>query len=161
MSAATDRANALIASTFGRVPDAVRLAQLASLAVRIELHLLRRLRLDFLPNADVGTEADLWFSPLVESRGIDAVVLEKDVAHALRAGLTTHPRLTEIIDALTDAHRTEPATIVLEEKVNAIALEQGRAAIEQIDLELRGAIAAMRESDERAREIARWFLRAA
>ncbi len=49
-------------------PDAFRLARLASLAVAIEPGLIRRLRLEFLKDADVGTEADLWFGSIVESR---------------------------------------------------------------------------------------------
>jgi hypothetical protein len=151
---------ALIESVNDRFPDAVRLARVASLAVRIEPHLLRRLRLRLVREADVGAEADLWFSQLVESRGVDAIVLQHDVAAILRDELTGHPRLDEIVAILVDAHRGEPSTIMLEEKVNALAVQRGAAAIDQIDRELRAAIVAMRESDTRAREIARWFLRA-
>ena len=46
-------------------PAAVRLARAVSLAVRVEPELLRRARLALVPGADAGTEADLWFSPLV------------------------------------------------------------------------------------------------
>ena len=91
----------------------------------------------------------MWFSHLVDSRGIDAIVLEKDVAHVLRSELTTHPRLERIIAVLTDAHRDEPPTIMLEETVNTLAVLRGREAIEDIDRELRAAIVAMRESDAR------------
>jgi len=155
-----ERATALIAAAAGRMQDAVRLAELASLAVRIEPHLLRRLRIDYLPNADVGVEADLWFSHLVDSRGTDAVVLEKDVAHVLRERLSVHPRLADVVAALEEAHRDEPPTIVLEEKLNAIAVQRGASAVEAIDIELRAAIIGIREGDDRARDVARWFLRA-
>jgi hypothetical protein len=156
-----EEAAARIASVNERFPDAVRLARVASLAVRIEPHLIRQLRRRLVRDADVGTEADLWFSLLVESRGVDAIVLHRDVAAILRDELTGHARFDEIVSILVDAHRNEPSTIRLEEKINALAVEKGAAATGAIDLELRAAVVAMRDSDARAREIARWFLRAA
>jgi len=149
-----------IASVGARSPDAVRLARVASLAVRVEPFLLRRLRLHLLRDADVGAEADLWFSLLVESRGLDAIVIHRDVAAILREELKGYDRFGEIVSILTDAHRDAPPTIVLEERINALAIEKGDGAIADIDRDLRAAIVAMRESDARAREIARWFLRA-
>jgi hypothetical protein len=155
-----DEGVARIESVAARFPDAVRLARVASLAVRIEPHLVRQLRLRLVRDADVGAEADLWFSMLVESRGVDAIVLHRDVAAILRDELSGHPRFDEIVSILVEAHRGAPSTIALEEKVNALAVRDGAAAGDQIDRELRAAILAMRESDARAREIARWFLRA-
>ena len=149
-----------IASVVERSPDAVRLARVASLAVRLEPHLLRQLRLKLLRDVDVGAEADLWFCPLVESRGVDAIVLDRDVAEILREEIEPSS-LESVIAIVSDAHAHEPATLRLEEKVNALAVTGKRAALDDIDRELRGAIVAMRESDARAREIARWFLRAA
>ena len=48
-------------------PGVTRLARLVSLAVRVNSALLRRMRITLAPELDVGVEADLWFSPLVES----------------------------------------------------------------------------------------------
>jgi GTPase SAR1 family protein len=142
-------------------PDAWRLARLASPAVRIEPHLLRSLRVELLPDADVGTEADLWFSPVVESQGVDAIVLDANVADLLRRDLASEAELFHRAnDLIRRAHEHLPPALQLEERINAIALIGGAAAITHIDDELRAAIRAMTESAERAGEIARWVLRA-
>jgi hypothetical protein len=144
-------------------PDAMRLARVASLAVRIEPHLLRRLRLELVPHADVGTEADLWFSDLVESRGTGAIVLRPDVSRRLRVHLARDPGLLGRAIAITeDAHRDAPSTLRLEEQVNGLALLRGENSADAVDEALRPAIAVMVGADrDRALEIARWLLRAA
>ena len=82
-------------------PEAVELSRYASLAVRVDAPLLRRLRLAFMPGSDAGVEADLWFSDLSESRddeglvfdGHVAAVLQPDrLAGALLAGPQPHSR---------------------------------------------------------------------
>lgn len=143
-----------------RRPRAVDLARLASLAVRIEAPLLRRLRLELLPEADVGAEADLWFSALIESRGPTSIVLHPEVAAQLREELGADPALERAIEILREAHANEPPTIRLEEEVNALAVARGRDALPDIDAALRRAILTLRESEERGLEIARWILRA-
>ena len=55
-------------------PDALRLGELVSLAARIEPELLRAVRLELTP-FDAAAEADLWFSPLVETRTADWIAL--------------------------------------------------------------------------------------
>jgi len=142
-------------------PDAWRLARLASPAVRIEPHLLRSLRVELLPDADVGTEADLWFSPVVESQGVDAIVLDAQTADVLRRDLAGEADLfRRASDIIERAHEQLPPALRLEERINAIALLEGEAAAGRIDDELRTAIRAMTTSPERAGEIARWVLRA-
>jgi hypothetical protein len=142
-------------------PDAWRLGRLASPAVRIEPHLLRSLRIELLPDADVGTEADLWFSGIVESQGVDAIVLDAQVADLLRNDLAAEAGLfRRSIAIITRAHEHLPSALRLEERINALALIEGAAAIGRIDDELRAAIRAMTQSAERAGEIARWVLRA-
>jgi len=144
-----------------RNPDAVRLARLASLAVRVEPHLLRRLRLELLPEVDVGTEADVWFSPLVESRGADAVVLDPQAVDVLREDLANERELFERVRNVTrDAHANAPPSIRLEEEINGLALLNGGDVVALIDEALRPAIRAIGEGGERALEIAHWARRA-
>lgn len=142
-------------------PDAVRLARLASLAVRVDSPLLRRLRLELLPDADVGSEADLWFSTLVESRGADFVVLDAPVARLLQDSLARDAALLAAATRVTlDAHRDAPAAIQLEEQITAIALSGAPDAVEQIDRALQPALRALALGGDRALEVSRWMLRA-
>lgn len=67
--------------------DALALAQLASLAARVEPELLRALRLELLTSADVAAEADVWWSGLVESRSPIAIRLAREALPRLRQGL--------------------------------------------------------------------------
>jgi len=76
MSAVIDAAAERLRWLADTSPDAWRLARLASIAVRIEPNLLRRLRTELLREADVGVEADLWFSAIVESQAVGIPVGE-------------------------------------------------------------------------------------
>jgi len=153
---ATERLQELVAEA----PDALRLARLASLAVRVERHLLRRLRLDLLPGADVGSEADLWFSPIIESRGSSSFVIDSTVALLLRADLAREPETFERAVRITEfEHRHMPASIRLEEQLHVIAARGGNDVLARIDEAMAPALRALRE-DERAKEVARWAMRA-
>ncbi len=57
---------------------AVTLARAVCLAVLVEPGLLRRARIALVPGASVGTESDLWFSPLVLTRNVTGIVLDPD-----------------------------------------------------------------------------------
>ena len=92
-AAAQTQAQALIDNVRGAQPHSLALAKLVSPAAYVEPQLLRRLRLRLLPSADVGAEADLWFGDLVDSRGVDSIVLDRDVASLLRAELKQQPSL--------------------------------------------------------------------
>src|SRR5262245_12264463 len=98
VSSQAEWAHGVIAALASRAPDVIRWATLSSVAVRIEPHLIRRLRLNLLPDADVGTEADLWFSPLVESRGADAVVFGNAIVKELWPRLVSDALRDEAID---------------------------------------------------------------
>jgi hypothetical protein len=68
--------------------DPVRsLARWCSLAVLAEPGLVRSLRLDLAPELDASAEADLWWSPLVESRTTRGIVLEAAAAAEFRGEL--------------------------------------------------------------------------
>jgi hypothetical protein len=118
-----------------RRPKAVRLALLASLAARIEPALLRRLRLEVGPDLDldVGSEADLWFSPLVESRNPVAMVLRPDAAAELRHELYGHDpdRARRARQVVAEVHAQAPPTIQLLESLAWLALSESR----QVEIE--------------------------
>ena len=155
---AAERLNTLHAAR----PDVVRLAQATSIAVRVDSSLLRSVRLACVPEADVGVEADLWFSPLVESRGVTAIVFDQHVARQLQDSLPREPAfLSRVIAATKKAHASAPPALRLEEDICAAALRHGEAAASEIDALLRPALRAFTDSEQRGREIARWWLRAA
>jgi hypothetical protein len=141
-------------------PDALRLAQLVSLAVRVEPHFLRRMRLDLLPAADVGSEADLWFSPIIESRGSSSFVIDSTIALLLRRDLAREPETLEhAAKIIALEHRHMPALIQLEEQVHVIAARGGDDVLTRIDEAIAPALRALHEGT-RAKEVARWAMRA-
>src|SRR5437016_5932216 len=83
----TELAEAVIDDLARRTPHVVRLAQLASIAARIEPELIRTLRLKLMPGVETGVEADLCFSPLVQSYSTHAVVFSAAVTEVLRQRL--------------------------------------------------------------------------
>lgn len=143
-------------------PDAAALATLASLAVRIDSALLRRLRLQLLPRAEPGIEADVWFSGLHESRGRDGLVLDAQVQQQLRARLAQLPagddgmrpleRAWQITAAL---HADAPEALQAEQALTIEALRGGDGLAARIDSLLAPALAAMAGGgDARALEVA-------
>jgi CHAT domain/NACHT domain len=101
---------------------AVELAVLASLAVRVEPELLRLLRLRLAPHLDAATEADLWFSPLVQARGHDGIAFSAEVAEVLRDRLREDPRLTRAWEITRKSHEEISPSLLLEERVTWLAL---------------------------------------
>lgn len=69
--------------------ESVKLAGWVCLAARVEPALLRRARLRFMPAAGVEVESDLWFGPLVETRGTYAATFYPDVTEELRRRLAS------------------------------------------------------------------------
>ena len=162
MTAATDSARwRQVIDRFDRQhPDAGRLARLASLAVRVESRLLRRLRLRFLPSAPAACEADLWWSALVAARGGTAFSWSAGAAEALRAAL----RELETIDPaavraeIAALHAGESPLVQLEEEVAWLALRgAGRAEIERA---LGRAVRALVDHPEHADDLAAWSVHA-
>lgn len=159
---AADRVAALAA----RHRHAADLARYASLAVRIDTPLLRRLRLEMLPGADASAEAELWFSTLSESRGDDGLVLDGEVAAWLRERLAAE-RLHDGTRALDTTwrhtaalHAGWPASLRLEERLTYLALAHGADAGPQVEEALQPAMVAMASGEQRATEVARWAVRA-
>jgi WD40 repeat protein len=138
-------------------PAAVRLAEAVSFAMMIDRAFLRAVRLALVPEGDAGTEADLWFSPLVQSRTGDGIVLDPDVADALRRRLP--PERVERIWSLTrNQHAWLPPSLQLEEEIAYLSVSREPTAREQLAERLRSVLAAM-VSGERA-GLAQWALRA-
>ena len=105
-------------------PDAFELAMCLSLTSKIEPQLLRKARLHLLePNTDPGSEADLWFSDLIQSRSPSGIVLREDLAQDLRTRLAEYPTLMEhawrIVEEL---HKSSPIAVQIEEKMTWLAL---------------------------------------
>jgi hypothetical protein len=145
-------------------PQAARLAELASLAVRVDTGLLRRLRRAFLPDADVDVESDLWFSAIVESRSETGFQIDPEVLALLRARLKSRPgppTIASVRSILAAAHAEVSPAIQLEEEVNGIALEHREEGREKIDEALRPALTTLAQGGSEAPGIARWALHAA
>ncbi|WP_433622924.1 AAA family ATPase [Nocardia sp. CA-120079] len=135
------------------------LATALSVAVRIEPELIRAVRLRVLPYLDVGVEADLWFSEVVD-RQPGSIILEREARNRLRERLTTWIVRAEPADGvrqiwsiIAEVHaRTSPA-LLLEEHVTWLAISGKTGA--PIERELRRALYAL--VHEGRSGIADWF----
>ncbi len=165
---ASSDAAARIARTHAENPHAVALARLLSLAVPIEAALMRAIRLKLLPAADVGAEADLWFSPLVETRSRDGIMLLPAVAEELRKHLaneqTTAPRAAgeptlarRCWDITRELHDFLPPAVRLEEELNFLSLDPERNEARIRELITSALVALIRDRRE---EVANWAGRA-
>src|SRR5262249_54477671 len=95
-------------------------------------------------------------------RGADAIVLDASVARLLRERLSRETERFNLAVKLTEqAHERIAPVLQLEERIVALAARDRDASVAIIDQVLQPAVRAMRESDRRAREIARWWMRAA
>src|SRR4051812_4009634 len=107
---------------YGLDEATVRLAEAVSLAVHVDMALLRRARLALVPDATSATEADLWFSDLVDSVTPSGLTLHRDVADQLRNRLAADSeRFTRARTLVEAMHAQAPATIRLEEELIATA----------------------------------------
>jgi WD40 repeat protein len=155
------RAGELIERFAARRPLAVRLAEAVSLAVLADPRLLRRARLDLVPEADPGTEADLWLSPLVQTRSPDGLVFAAEVSEALRARLAADSARLETAWRITrKMHRHLTPALRLEEEIAFLSLtsESDPRAAARIEELLRSALAAVVAGEMRG--LAHWAARA-
>ena len=141
-------------------PRAVELARFAALAARIEPELLRRLRVDVLPQLHAGDEADLWFSPLAASRGALWMLLLPEVSAILRKQLRgeSEERLARARAAIDAVHVHAPEAIRIEEEILWLTLDDDAAAARQIEEKLLSAAEAIRSGAQPG--LAHWALRA-
>ena len=116
------RALRLIQLVENHHPEVIKLATAVSLAARVEIELLRATRLQALPMIDAGTEADLWFSPLVESKNPTALILRSDVALVLQQRLADDSEfLSKTRRILQEIHEDAPPVIRLQEELTFLS----------------------------------------
>jgi hypothetical protein len=145
-------------------PLAARLAELASVAVRVDAGLLRRLRRTLLPEAPPAIEADLWFSAIVEARSASGFQIAPGLLGELRRRLTLEsgrPPIADVRRVTAEAHERVSPLIALEERINGLALEQGAAARTEIEEALRPALSVIAGGGADAMRVARWAQSAA
>jgi hypothetical protein len=142
-----------------RSPGGLALARLLSLAVRVEPELMRKMRLALLPAVDASAEADLWFSPLVESYSLLALVLAPEVVDLLRQELAGEPALLGAAwEVIQEMHRNAPPALQLEEEVTWLALSAEPGRTDRIEQLLLSALAALRTDPSDG--VAHWLARA-
>lgn len=93
-------------------PPLYTLARALCLAPHAAPAFVRRARLTFVPVSAAGLEADLWFSPLVESADARAVVLDPLIAAGLRHELSRDRVQWKAVLSLTaDMQREAPELV--------------------------------------------------
>ena len=127
MSIATDA----IASLREVNPQSVELAEVVSLAIRVEPELLREARLHLVnKRADASAESDLWFSNLVQKRSPLGIVLRYEIVDELRAALALNKRRLDAARRLiVKMHQYLSPALKLEEDIIYYALAGNRAAV--------------------------------
>jgi hypothetical protein len=135
----------------------MKLALLASLAARVEPELLRKLRLELLPEAGADAEADFWFSDFVEARSTSWLVLAPEKAEALRercAVELTESERQRARAVIVAAHAQASPLVQLEDELHWHTMRRDEAAIDAI---LKSIVEALHGTDAIA--VARWALR--
>lgn len=124
-----ETAQELIEQERAAYPQVVDLARHLSLAIRIESELLRSMRLRAMSRVEAGVEADLYFSPLVQTRDVNAISLIPEVREQLYRELAQHKDELELArEVIESAHEAMDAAILLEERVVYHALRDDQAA---------------------------------
>jgi WD40 repeat protein len=136
------RASVAIETLRKRNPLAVRLAEAVSFAVVVDRALLRAARLELVPQADAGTEADLWFSSMVQSRTADGIVLDREVAEEVRKSMT--PAEVEAAwRVLSREHAWLSPSLKLEEEIAYLSVSAEAGAHELMVERIQSVIRAM------------------
>jgi tetratricopeptide (TPR) repeat protein len=107
-------------------PEAYKLALAASLAARVEPELVRAYRLNLFPGVEPGAEADLWFSPLVQSQTPLALEFEPETLELLRGDLGDDQELLQRAWQVLEAfHVSAPFALRLQEELTWLGLSRG------------------------------------
>lgn len=125
---------AFLYSSFASIhPDAVRLGILASLATRIEPQLLRRLRLELAADLDVGMEAVLWHSDLVQEHAPTGIVMNTEIRTLLQRRLVLMPQLFNAAHRIIrQVHRGSAPALQLEEELVYQALKGNTSRVKEL-----------------------------
>ncbi|MET7297511.1 hypothetical protein [Embleya sp. NPDC005575] len=140
-------------------PALYTLAQALCLVPYATTAFVRRARLEFVPASAVGLEADLWFSPLVESADARAVVLDPLYAAGMRHELVRDRARWRAVCALTEELQREAPELV--RRYTRLALADAGVPDADAGAELAGfadAIAAGAPDDTSAEDLARWLV---
>ena len=149
----------LVADVRERWPAIIPLAELLSLATRIEPRLLRNARLHFIPGSATEIESLLWFSPLVGARSSDEIVLHPGAARLLANRLRGDPARCDEVIALTGEHtRHWSAEDRLEQDLRLHALLADRDKLRQGLQDMLKRIHDEADEERRIR-LARWTRR--
>lgn len=141
-------AKRLIEDERAAYPRVVDLARHLSLAVRIESELLRAMRLRVMSSVEAGVEADLYFSPLVQTRDVNAITLIPAVREHLHQELAQHKdELEAARQVIEAAHGEMDAVILLEELVAYHALRDDQEAFHAMQQQLGSVIRELEKSD--------------
>ncbi|MFC8343379.1 hypothetical protein [Streptomyces sp. NPDC057280] len=154
---------ALITELTEHRPDVVELAGCLSLALSVDRAFLRRARLRFLPRTTAGVEAELWFSPLVETAGRQALLLDPEAAEYLRVELARQkPELLREIRAFTATeHVHAPLVVRLYEDLLWSGLDPAgveEAGIDRQAERILRAVSGQGASASAADDMGRWVL---
>lgn len=124
-------------------PQVVALARLTSFAVRVDPPLLRRLRLELLPESSPALEADLWNGSLVTFRGPEGFVFAPGVATVLREQLAAlgNERYEQAWLVTRESHQWLSPALCLEEELNYLQSSQTPEAYARARELLRSAVA--------------------
>jgi hypothetical protein len=140
-------------------PHTLRLAELVSIAVRVEPALLRAVRLRLCPDLPTAAEADLWFSGLTDARSRTGFALALSVRAALQQQLAGHRQDLERAWQVTKAvHAAAPRLMQIEEELVWLALSG--APDEDLAAPLDAVLATLRLEPDRSRGLSQWALRA-
>jgi hypothetical protein len=139
----------ILVDSYGSDSLLVKLAQLASPACRIEPQLLRQLRLECVPEADVSVEQELWHSELVDSRGA-TITFRAAVARVLRDRLREwRGREADVIErargVMSALHADLSPLLILEDQLAWAEILNDNAAITGGAQDLLNALLARRD----------------
>jgi hypothetical protein len=154
-------AGAIVAREEEANPAVVELATLLSLSSRIEPELLRAVRLAAAPQLHAGVEGDLWFSPLVASRGPDGITFYPEVTELLRRRLRDQVKretVGQVWRVTQRLHRNLSPALALEERVAWHATVEASMSTQAIENELSRALVTLIEEDRPG--VARWVAQA-
>jgi hypothetical protein len=173
LAAGLTSARAVVSRLSGTKPAVVTLAELLSIAVRVEPELLRAMRLRFLPNAGAEIESEWYFSPLVAERSDDWCLFDPDVQAELRRRVSVRAKAKmleriQMADArklIESAHTDAPAGIIVEERIlwqETVQFAGDKKKIRRaVEGEMDQVLAHVLDKTLEGDSLARWFANAA
>lgn len=138
-------------------PELYTYAQVLALPLRIDSRLLRNLRLRFLPKSSAELETELWFSPLIHTRNVQAAVMYSGIARILSDALKNE-NLKHFASAKAEISRLTqhwPETDRIEQEMRWAILEGDEQTL-KYNVQRILKLLTLAEGDFAKRELARW-----